>query len=290
MQYLRPGDLEGQGVTKAEAKLVEALVGQLLASTRAVGAAGGGASSPRAAAPPASASGATDALAMLRAVGASDAAGVASLLRGGYPADLGVGGVPPLFSAALKGDARIVALLAEAGAALDLAVATRAAGGSAALAAAAQLGHVAVVDELLSRGAQCDAQRLDGATALFVAAEAGRTDCVRALCAHGASAAIAREADRATPLTIACELGRFDVADVLVAEGTGCDVDGVLADGATALFLAAQGGFTGIVRLLLDCGARPDAARVDGATPLLIARQVSVLYVPLHFTRILLTI
>ena len=275
LQFLESGDLASQGVAPAEAKLVEVLIAQLLVAEQqkrsgSNGSNGGGVPSGSEAI--AATAVGVDADAMARAITVGDFDAVSRMLRGGYPANLGVGDVPPLFAAALRGDARLVALVADAGAHLDVGVAS--AGGAAALAAAAQLGHLAAVEALLERGAACDAQRLDGATALFAAAEAGRTRVVRALCASGASAAIARVSDGATPLTIASELGRFDVASALLEDArTEIDVNARLVDGATALFLAAQGGYAGLVRLLLDNGAQLRMARSDGCTPLLIARQ-----------------
>lgn len=45
-------------------------------------------------------------------------------------------------------------------------------------------------------------------------------------------------------------------------------------DGATALFIAAQNGHLRILEVLLEHGAKTDAARTDGATPLWIASQM----------------
>lgn len=48
----------------------------------------------------------------------------------------------------------------------------------------------------------------------------------------------------------------------------------VRQDGATALFIAAQNGHLRILEVLLEHGAKTDAARTDGATPLWIAAQM----------------
>ena len=47
--------------------------------------------------------------------------------------------------------------------------------------------------------------------------------------------------------------------------------DAARRDGTTALFFAAQYGYTHIAELLLTYGAQPDLIRVDGTTPLLFA-------------------
>ena len=45
-------------------------------------------------------------------------------------------------------------------------------------------------------------------------------------------------------------------------------------DGATALFIAGQNGHIRILEILLERGAKTDAARTDGATTLWIAAQM----------------
>lgn len=48
----------------------------------------------------------------------------------------------------------------------------------------------------------------------------------------------------------------------------------IVQDGATALFIAAQNGHVRILEVLLEHGAKTDAARTDGATPLWIGAQM----------------
>lgn len=48
----------------------------------------------------------------------------------------------------------------------------------------------------------------------------------------------------------------------------------IFQDGATALFIAAQNGHERILEILLEQGAKTDAARTDGATALWIAAQM----------------
>ena len=90
---------------------------------------------------------------------------------------------------------------------------------------------------------------------------------------------------RASPIVIAAARGFAEAVEVVIRVGV--DVNDVLrgpgtsADGASALFLAANGGHERIVGLLLEAGADPDLAlpgpevrknnRLAGATPLLVA-------------------
>ena len=90
---------------------------------------------------------------------------------------------------------------------------------------------------------------------------------------------------RASPIVIAAARGFAETVEVVIRAGV--DVNDVLrgpgtsADGASALFLAANGGHELIVGLLLEAGADPDLAfpgpevrknsNLAGATPLLVA-------------------
>ena len=69
-------------------------------------------------------------------------------------------------------------------------------------------------------------------------------------------------------------MGHVEVARILVLDG-GADVNKARAnDGATPLFMAAQGGHVEIVRFLMDGGADVDKARTDdGVMPLIMAAQ-----------------
>ena len=88
---------------------------------------------------------------------------------------------------------------------------------------AAERGHLGVVQLLLEAGADKDAAKADGVTALMAAALKGHLEVVRLLLEAGADKNVAR------------------------------------ADGATALMGAAQNGCLEVVRLLLEAGADKNA-------------------------------
>jgi predicted LPLAT superfamily acyltransferase len=72
-----------------------------------------------------------------------------------------------------------------------------------------------------------------------------------------------------TPLFIASQEGHVGVVRLLLDKGARMDKPN--KNGTTPLFIASQGGYVDIVRLLLDNGARVDKAMNDGGTPLMIA-------------------
>lgn len=86
--------------------------------------------------------------------------------------------------------------------------------------------------QLLERGANIEAFKSDGATALYIAAQEGHLEVVKLLLVKGANT-------RST--------------------------------GATALYIASQNGHLEVVGLLLDKGANIEAALSVGETPLYIS-------------------
>ena len=77
--------------------------------------------------------------------------------------------------------------------------------------------------------------------------------------------------DGATPLFMAAQGGHTEIAALLLKNGAKVDV--AWNDGVTPLFMAAQNGHAALAALLLQNGAKVDVAFNDGATPLLIAAQ-----------------
>ena len=100
-----------------------------------------------------------------------------------------------------------------------------------------------------------------GDTPLYIAAQQGHLDAVRALVDAGASVDQAVD-DGATPLCIAAEDGHLEVVRALV--GAGASVELAMNDGATPLFIAAQRGHLEVVRVLLKAGATPIGQQVVG--------------------------
>lgn len=157
----------------------------------------------------------------------------------------------PLMTAASYGDAEVARVLVEAGADIAATASSTAGGvpGGTALRHAAVFGMTEVVDVLLGAGA----------TDLVHAAGAGDIG--------GILTADTSQPDRVAALRMAAAHGRLDVIDQLLAAGT--PVDGLDADGSTALHEAAYGGRADSVRHLLARGADP--VRRDtrfGSTPL----------------------
>lgn len=157
----------------------------------------------------------------------------------------------PLMTAASYGDADVARVLVTAGADLTATASADAGGvpGGTALRHAAMFGMTAVAEVLLAAGARD----------LVQAAGAGDVT--------GLLTADTPESERVAALRIAAEHGRLDVMDQLLAVST--PVDGLDADGSTALHAAAYSGRPDSVRHLLARGADPARrdTRFDG-TPL----------------------
>ena len=128
----------------------------------------------------------------------------AVLARAGARVDT-VDGQGPLVTAILHGAPRAAAALADAGAPVDT------------LLAAAGLGRVAVLEELVARGAEVNARFRDGATALHAAAATGAARAVDWLLAHGADPTLREERWGATPHGMASYYGHAAIAATLAA-------------------------------------------------------------------------
>ena len=147
------------------------------------------------------------------------------------------------------------------------------AGAGSALAApihdAAQNGDVAKLQQLIDSGAKVDEIRKgDDATALDVAAYAGRLNAVELLVKDGADVN-AQTAAGYTPLHLAALKGHVDVVDFLLKHGA--EIDPVSTDGDTPLHLAAASGNVEVVQHLLDEGADRSIRDFSGRTPYNIA-------------------
>ena len=137
---------------------------------------------------------------------------------------------------------------------------------------AARDGQVELVRSLLEEGAEVNAARGDGLTALHLAAEGGHPAVAEALVAAGAAVDAGTRIGGYTPLQMAARGGHGAV--VLRLLEAGADPNAWTTNsGVTALHLAA--GATGgrsAVAALLDHGADPDAREGSaGQTPLFFA-------------------
>jgi len=174
--------------------------------------------------------------------------------------------VQPLIWAVELGRTETVRALLEKGA--DVNAARK--DGVTALMIAASAGDRATVRYLLEKGAKVNPKDEDRWTALFSAAFAGRTDVVRTLLDKGVNL---NDVDRIgqTALMVAAVRGHTDTVCVLAQSGI--DVNAIDKDGRTALMYAADLGHTDTVRALLERGADTAARNAQGATALQLAQK-----------------
>ncbi len=137
------------------------------------------------------------------------------------------------------------------------------------LCSAAQAGHAKVVELLLAeRGINVNLATISGATPLYVAAQNGDVEVVRLLlAAPGINVNPVRSEIEATPLECAIYMGYEDVAGLLLA-APGIEINRCTAVGPSALFIACQFGYLGIVEQLVRHGAAVNPASPEGTTPL----------------------
>jgi len=147
------------------------------------------------------------------------------------------GGMMPLHVATRSGQAPAVALLLRSGACIDCTYEAENGGTYSPLADAAATGRTAIVEMLLTMGADLNHRSGDG---------------------HFAG----------TPLAHAAYQGRADIVEILVAAGA--DVN---AAGDSPLHGAAAMGHLEIVRRLVDLGATQGARDLDNRTALALARN-----------------
>ena len=142
--------------------------------------------------------------------------------------------------------------------------------GNTPLHAACQEGQAECVELLLRVGAIVDRAGAGGVTPLILACESQQLDCVRLLLGAKAKPAARDTANGATALHGACQAGAADCVEALL--GARAPVDAVDAAGATPLIVAAYGGHSRCVELLLAAGAN-DAAQYEGKAALELAEE-----------------
>jgi uncharacterized protein len=172
---------------------------------------------------------------------------------------LAVGGAvaAPLHDAAETGDARLIQVLYDAGADVDV----RDAEGRTPLMLAAHAKNAGTLDRLLMLGADAKARDNDGLLALHWAALAGNVGAAAVLLevkANHYARAMASIDDAendfgATPLILAAERHHGGLVAWLITYGADADI--VDAEGYTALTSAALDGDDEIVRILIRGGA-----------------------------------
>eukprot|EP00727_Mastigamoeba_balamuthi_P013979 m51a1_g9203 hypothetical protein (564) ;mRNA; r:116195-117886 len=189
-------------------------------------------------------------------------------------------GYTALYPVAMAGNDRTAAILRKWGADPDRARVH----GIPTIVYAASRDNSAAIRVLTACGADPNAARSDGRTALVEAASAGAVEAARALICAGADPNRATARGR-TPLMFACALGGAAIVRELLAARADPNI-ATLSSKRTALGIAVAAcrhGSAGrdecpkemrtIVRMLLDAGAQPGAARSDGVTPLMLAAR-----------------
>ena len=172
-----------------------------------------------------------------------------------------------LVDAAAGQDAAAVRALLDAGAEVN----ARRADGATALLWAAHRDDLAMVELLLAAGADPDAADEHGVTPLMRASENASPGVVQALLDAGADPGAAQSSGL-TPLMIAARTGERDVVRGLLAHGA--DVNAVTHEtGVTALMWAVAAPHPDIVHVLLETGAGVEASSAKGFTPLLFAAR-----------------
>ena len=161
------------------------------------------------------------------------------------------------FAAVKAGDAKQVGELLNADPGL---VRARGEKGESAVLLAVYYGKRAVLDLLLSRGAQLD---------IFEAAAAGRFDRIKQLLMLDAKAVNSCAPDGFTPLGLAAFFGHKEAVELLLRHGADVNAVSRNATGYTALTGAVAAGHTEIVALLLGAGANPSHRYGPAYTPLL---------------------
>jgi ankyrin repeat protein len=169
--------------------------------------------------------------------------------------------------ASARGALAIVEELLARGAAVDAANRW----GQTALHLAAGGAHAAVVERLLARGADPRRITRTGESVLTAAARGKSVECVTALLAAGAAVDTADQLGR-TALHAAAGLEDPSILDALL--GAGASVDVRARDGRTALHAALSARAAQSARRLLDAGADPSAPDEAGVPMLLAAIRI----------------
>jgi len=141
--------------------------------------------------------------------------------------------------------------------------------GATALWCAAGAGHQAIVQSLVSAGADVNHVTKTNSTPLRAACFEGRLDIVRFLCENKADFHIANKYNN-TCLMISCYKGHQEVVEYLLK--TGADPNTKALCGASALHFSAEIGNVPIVQCLLEHGARMEPNE-HGMTPLKAAAE-----------------
>ncbi|MEW5948828.1 MAG: ankyrin repeat domain-containing protein [Thermodesulfobacteriota bacterium] len=181
-----------------------------------------------------------------------------------------INGFKPLHLAAINGDLHIAKLLLGAGVDVDTKVDS---GwllnkGWTPVMLAIEKGHTEMVNFLISRGANIEAQNQEGGTPLIVASYNGHPNIVELLIEKGAQVNTRSIAGQ-SPLRFAVMQNHFEIAKLLISNGS--HIDDKDANGWTPLMSAVQNGNKELIDFLLEKGADIEAENNNGERPLFIA-------------------
>eukprot|EP01087_Luapelamoeba_hula_P015003 TRINITY_DN4450_c1_g1_i1.p1 TRINITY_DN4450_c1_g1~~TRINITY_DN4450_c1_g1_i1.p1 ORF type:complete len:653 (+),score=142.19 TRINITY_DN4450_c1_g1_i1:134-2092(+) len=152
--------------------------------------------------------------------------------------------------------------------------------GATALWIAANNGHVETVKALVNGGGDLNVCANDGSSPFYQACKWDKKEVVQAILDlprdKWPDINKATKVDNdASPLYIACDGNRTDIVRLLIERcGETLDLEKRNKNGSTGLYAASQFGHLEIVQVLIEAGANVNTTRVTGATPLMI----SILY------------
>lgn len=178
---------------------------------------------------------------------------------------INAGSKPPIFSAVEQGQLKVVKMLMDVGARVDVRPAGLPGLGRTPLLAAASTGQKAIAELLLANGADIKARDKMGLGALHLAAEKGFLTVAELLIARGAEVnAVDNDGD--TPLHSAARSGQPEMESLLIKHGA--EVNMRDDRGRTPLSLAAEKKHLEAVKILLAAKADPNIVDQNGRTPL----------------------
>uniref|UniRef100_A0A3P9IYB1 non-specific serine/threonine protein kinase n=1 Tax=Oryzias latipes TaxID=8090 RepID=A0A3P9IYB1_ORYLA len=184
-------------------------------------------------------------------------------------------GTPPLLIAAGCGNIQIIEVLMRKGAEIQ----ANDKSGANAVYYAARHGHVETLRFLHEKKCPLNVQDKSGETALHVAARYGNVDVVSYLCTIQADPNLA-DREQEIPLHCAAWHGYSAVARALCQAG--CDVNATNREGESPLLTASARGFVDIVECLVEHRADLQATDKHGRTPLHLAAKNGSLEVVRH--------
>ncbi|KAI4210986.1 MAG: hypothetical protein LQ351_006213 [Letrouitia transgressa] len=139
------------------------------------------------------------------------------------------------------------------------------------LRAAAEGGHLDVVERLLQAKAKVNASDIEGRTALQLAAEGGHLDVVERLLQAKAEVNAATKFTGTTALHIAAEGGHLNIVKRLLQAKAEVNASDIL--GRTVLQVTAESGHLDVVERLLQAKAEVNATKFWGTTALQLAAE-----------------